>query len=56
METEDNKHRVIEDWMDLVDESIFELDEDDWIHYKRGGCLCFSHSTAECVCGAWYKD
>jgi len=49
------KHRrKKETWMSLTQEEIDDLDEEWWIHYKEGRCLCFAHCDCECVCGSWH--
>jgi len=46
--------RQIEKWMSLEQEEVDSLSQEDWEHYKNGGCLCFAHSSSECACGSWY--
>ena len=45
--------RKIEPWMELSRREIIDLDEENWKHYKNGGCLCSAHGDCECICGAW---
>lgn len=47
--------RKVESWMGLTIAEIDNLDEDNWEHYKNGGCLCDAYSKGDCVCGAWWR-
>ncbi len=47
------KDRTKQSWMLYDTEDIDDLTEQDWEHYKGGGCLCSAHSWSECGCGAW---
>ena len=48
-------NREIEPWMELTKREIIDLDDDNWEHYKKGGCLCSAHGDCECICGSWRK-
>ena len=45
--------REIKSWMRLSKREIIDLDDENWQHYKNGGCLCSAYCDCECVCGAW---
>lgn len=45
--------RIRKSWMLFDKERINQLSENDWEHYKWGGCLCFAYSPSECLCGSW---
>lgn len=47
------KGRVVDGWMSATTYNIYTLEEDDWKHYKRGGCICAARSPSECLCGSW---
>jgi len=49
-------HRKRKPWMDLTQEQVDRLDEENWEHYKKGGCLCSAWCDCECICGAWRED
>jgi len=48
--------REKEEWMEFSQEDINNLSEDDWEHYKNGGCLCMAYSRSECICGSWWRE
>ena len=48
--------RKKENWMDLDQDEIDLLDNESWLHYKDGGCLCWAKCKSECVCGAWREE
>jgi len=48
-------YRKIEPWMEFTRSEIINLDDDNWEHYKKGGCLCSAHGDCECICGSWRK-
>jgi len=52
----ESHNRKIEPWMTLTKQEIIRLEEDDWKHYKDGGCLCSAHGDCECICGSWSKE
>ena len=54
--TNKKEGRKPEGWMILDQEGINDLSDEDWEHYKSGGCLCFSHSIGECLCGSGWRD
>jgi len=49
-------NRKIESWMELTKREIIDLDDDDWVSYKEGRCLCAAYCDCECICGSWGKE
>lgn len=47
------KGRVLENWMTIHNYAAITLEDEDWEHYKKGGCLCFAKCSSECLCGSW---
>jgi len=50
------KNRKKKEWMHLEQETIDDLEDKDWIHYKNGGCLCFAKCDVDCICGSWWQE
>ncbi|HQL67130.1 MAG TPA: hypothetical protein PK151_06240 [Caldisericia bacterium] len=47
--------RIKQYWMSFTQDEIDSLTEENWIHYKNGGCLCYAYCECECCCGAWRR-
>jgi len=49
------ERRIKQYWMNFTQDEIDGLTEENWIHYKNGGCLCYAHCECECCCGSWRR-
>ena len=48
--------RKKQDWMELSQDEIDSMPEESWKHYECGGCLCYAHSSSECICGSYDRQ